>query len=53
MKKEELGDKGYKLVRISNLHKPSFPYWLYDGEMIEKHNRTRRSSFSWLCTSFN
>jgi len=36
-KKAELGSHGYKLVRISNLHKQSFPYWLYEGEMIEKH----------------
>ncbi|ADR21382.1 restriction modification system DNA specificity domain [Marivirga tractuosa DSM 4126] len=35
-KKAELGSYGYKLVRISNLHKPNFPYWLYEGEMIEK-----------------
>ena len=47
-KKGELGDKGYKLVRISNLHKPSFPYWLYDGEMIEKHKVEQGDLlFSW------
>ena len=47
-KKEELGDIGYKLVRISNLHKPSFPYWLYDGEMIEKHKVEQGDLlFSW------
>lgn len=33
----ELGDKGYRIVRISNLHKPDFPYWLYDGVMIDRH----------------
>ena len=36
-KKAELGGHGYKLVRISNLHKQHFPYWFYEGEMIEKH----------------
>ena len=36
-KKAELGAHGYKLVRISNLHKPSFPYWHFEGEMLEKH----------------
>ncbi|MDA7728776.1 restriction endonuclease subunit S [Flavobacteriales bacterium] len=47
-KKGELGDKGYKLVRISNLHKPNFPYWLYDGELIEKHKIERGDLlFSW------
>jgi len=35
-KKAELGEKGYKLVRISNLHKPNFPYWYYDGALNEK-----------------
>jgi len=27
----ELTEDGYKVVRISNLHKPEFPYWHYKG----------------------
>lgn len=27
----ELTEDGYKVVRISNLHKPEFPYWHYNG----------------------
>jgi type I restriction enzyme S subunit len=29
----ELSDGGFKVVRISNLHKPNFPYWRYDGKI--------------------
>ena len=36
-KKQELGSKGVKLIRISNLHKPNFPYWLYEGNIIERY----------------
>ena len=28
---EQLREAGWKVVRISNLHKPDFPYWHYDG----------------------
>lgn len=28
---EQLKEFGIKIVRISNLHKPDFPYWHYDG----------------------
>lgn len=30
-KNEELSEGGMKVVRISNLHKPDFPYWHYNG----------------------
>ena len=30
-KSAELTDDGHKVVRISNLHKPDFPYWHYNG----------------------
>jgi len=30
-KSAELSEAGYKVVRISNLHKPSFTYWRYNG----------------------
>ncbi len=30
-KNQELSEHGMKAVRISNLHKPDFPYWHYDG----------------------
>jgi type I restriction enzyme S subunit len=31
-KSEELSEDGMKVTRISNLHKPYFPYWRYNGE---------------------
>ena len=31
-KSEELSEDGIKVTRISNLHKPNFPYWRYKGE---------------------
>lgn len=30
-KNEELTEHGWRVVRISNLHKPNFPYWRYEG----------------------
>lgn len=35
-KSHELSEEGMKVVRISNLHKPNFPYWKYDGNYKEK-----------------
>lgn len=32
-KSSELSEQGMKVVRISNLHKPDFPYWRYDGKI--------------------
>ena len=36
-KNSELSSRGFKLIRISNLHKPDFPYWHFDGKLIQKH----------------
>lgn len=47
-KNQELSEHGLKAVRISNLHKPDFPYWRYDGEY--KHTWVIESGdllFSW------
>lgn len=33
---EQLSESGYKVVRISNLHKSDFPYWYYNG-LIKMH----------------
>ena len=30
-KYQDLTDYGWRVVRISNLHKPTFPFWHYDG----------------------
>jgi len=30
-----LTEHGLKIIRISNLHKPDFPYWRYDGAYTE------------------
>jgi len=35
-KSHELSEEGMKVVRISNLHKPKFPYWKYDGKFKDK-----------------
>jgi type I restriction enzyme S subunit len=35
-KSEELSEDGIKVTRISNLHKPNFPYWRYKGEYNPK-----------------
>ncbi len=35
-KSHELSEQGLKVVRISNLHKPNFPYWKYDGQYKDK-----------------
>ena len=35
-KTEELAEFGMKVTRISNLHKPDFPYWRYNGEFNPK-----------------
>lgn len=32
-KNEELADYGWKVIRISNLHKSNFPYWHYGGHI--------------------
>ncbi|SFN28506.1 restriction endonuclease subunit S [Dokdonella immobilis] len=32
-KEHELSADGMRVVRISNLHKPDFPYWNYDGRV--------------------
>lgn len=32
-KNQELSEHGWRVVRISNLHKPDFPYWHYDGKV--------------------
>ncbi len=32
---DQLTEFGIKIVRISNLHKPDFPYWHYDGPIKE------------------
>ena len=32
-KNHELSEHGWRVVRISNLHKPDFPYWHYDGKV--------------------
>lgn len=34
-KEHELSPSGMKVVRISNLHKPDFPYWKFDGNVRE------------------
>jgi len=34
-KNEELTEDGWRVVRISNLHKPDFPYWHYSGPIKE------------------
>lgn len=34
-KNEELAESGWRVVRISNLHKPDFPYWHYEGPVKE------------------
>ena len=47
-KNQELSESGYRVVRISNLHKADFPYWYYDGKI--KHSWIIRSGdvlFSW------
>ena len=40
-KEHELTEDGWGVVRISNLHKPDFPFWHYKG----------RTKASWLVTS--
>ncbi len=30
-----LSEHGMKIIRISNLHKPDFPYWRFDGKYTE------------------
>ena len=35
-KSKELSEKGIKITRISNLHKPDFPYWYYEGDYNPK-----------------
>jgi type I restriction enzyme S subunit len=35
-KRHELREFGHTVVRISNLHKPDFPYWHYDGPVREE-----------------
>jgi len=32
-KNHELSEQGWRVVRISNLHKHDFPYWHYDGKV--------------------
>ena len=32
-KNQELSEHGWRVVRISNLHKADFPYWHYDGKV--------------------
>jgi type I restriction enzyme S subunit len=32
-KNQELSEFGWRVVRISNLHKPDFPYWHYEGNV--------------------
>jgi type I restriction enzyme S subunit len=34
-KNQELSETGIKVVRITNLHRPTFPYWHYDGRYPE------------------
>jgi type I restriction enzyme M protein len=34
-KNKELSEFGWRVVRISNLHKPEFPYWHYEGKIRE------------------
>ena len=36
-KKNELSDEGIRIVRISNLHKPNFPYWHYKGDVQDRY----------------
>ena len=35
-KSGELTESGMKVTRISNLHKPDFPYWRYNGQFNQK-----------------
>ena len=35
-KSSELSNDGIKITRISNLHKPNFPYWRFKGEYSHK-----------------
>lgn len=47
-KNEELTESGLKIVRISNLHKPNFPFWHHDGLLNEKYLITAGDLlFSW------
>ncbi len=32
---EQLTESGHKIIRISNLHKPDFPFWHYEGAIKE------------------
>ena len=47
-KNQELSEHGWRVVRISNLHKSDFPYWHYDGP-IKKRWMVRSGDilFSW------
>ncbi len=47
-KNEELTEDGWRVVRISNLHKPDFPYWHYKGPVKESWKiRDGDILFSW------
>lgn len=47
-KNQELTEGGWRVVRISNLHKPDFPYWHYEGPIRERWVvRSGDILFSW------
>jgi type I restriction enzyme S subunit len=47
-KNQELTEHGWRVVRISNLHKPDFPYWHYEGPIRDSWViRSGDILFSW------
>jgi type I restriction enzyme S subunit len=47
-KNHELTEHGWRVVRISNLHKPDFPYWHYQGPVRDRWViRSGDILFSW------
>lgn len=47
-KNQELTEHGWRVVRISNLHKPDFPFWHYEGSIRDSWViRSGDILFSW------
>ena len=47
-KNQELTEHGWRVVRISNLHKPDFPFWYYEGPITQSWIvRSGDILFSW------
>ena len=51
---QELTENGWRVVRISNLHKPDFPYWHYEGQVKQRWIiRSGDILFSWAGVAFS